>query len=279
MIYYYDTIILLCSSQVQVDRDLIRSMNELLLQLKQCFLWQSLANAFISSSLKKLQLKRKTIMIYIRLIFVSPCKVIPTVVLHACWFNSHKDVDPLCVFLMKSCELWKSWTVLSLFSVTQSCVSLSPPGIYCGAALESMQECDESWVAPTLQVFTAQDCSSKSSFQQLWEKAGLTNTDTATRFRWLQLSVIGASSITVWNQCKGWSIVDCVCSKLHFPCFVADSENQRQPQRTVKHETRKPQISPNLAVTARTGRPSTPCTGTPLTPRTQWIALGLVSHS
>ena len=80
------------------------------------------------------KLKRKTIMMYIRLIFVSPCKVISTVVLHACWFNSHKDVDPLCVFLMKSCELWKSWTVLSLFSVTQSCVSLSPPVGYIASA-------------------------------------------------------------------------------------------------------------------------------------------------
>ena len=120
MIYYYDTIILLCSSQVQVDRDLIRSMNELLLQLKQCFLWQSLANAFISSSLKKLQLKRKTIMIYIRLIFVSPCKVISTVVVHDCWFNSHKDVHPLCVFLMKSVSCGRG----GLFSVCSLWVTL-----------------------------------------------------------------------------------------------------------------------------------------------------------
>ena len=212
---------------------------------------------------------------YIRLIFVSPCKVISTVVLHHCWFNSHKDVGPLCVFLMKSCELWKRWTVLSLFSVSHSCVSLSPPVGYIEPpllAVESMQECDESWVATTLQVFTAQDCSSKSSFQQLWEKAGLTNTDTATRFRWLQLSVIGASSITtVWNQCKGLSIVfvaSCTfCVLLQILWIIG---NHRAVW-TVKHETRKPQISPNLAVTPRTV--------TPLTPRAQWIALGLVSHS
>ena len=34
--------------------------------------------------------------------------------------------------------------------LSQSCVSLSPPSIYCVAALESMQECEEScWVAHT----------------------------------------------------------------------------------------------------------------------------------
>ena len=53
-----------------------------------------------------------------------------------------------------------------LFSVcrlSHSCVSLSPPSIYCAAALESMQECDEScWVAHSSQ---PQDCSSMSPFQ------------------------------------------------------------------------------------------------------------------
>ena len=48
------------------------------------------------------------------------------------------------------CECGKN-VFAGLFSVcplSQSCVSLSPPGIYCAAALESMQECDEScWVA------------------------------------------------------------------------------------------------------------------------------------
>ena len=118
------------------------------------------------------KLKRKTIMMYIRLIFVSPCKVISTVVVHDCWFNSHKDVDPLCVFLMKSVSCGRAglFSVCSLW-VTLVCHCHHRLDILALLAVESMQECDESWVATTLQVFTAQDCSSKSSFQQLWEKA------------------------------------------------------------------------------------------------------------
>ena len=215
------------------------------------------------------KLKRKTIMMYIRLIFVSPCKVISTVVVHDCWFNSHKDVDPLCVFLMKSVSCGRA----GLFSVCSLWLSLvchchhpldilACCGIHAGMRRELGGPHSSDLQGPRLLLKVLISAALRKGWK--WR-----NTDSATRFRWLQLSVIGASSITVWNQCKGWWIVDCVCSKLHFPCFVADSENRRQPQWTVKHETRKPQISPNLAVTARTGRPSTPCTGTPLTTHSQ----------
>ena len=152
---------------------------------------------------------------------------------------THTKMLTLCV-----CFSWKvvSCGRAGLFSVCSLWLSLV---CHCHhrldilplLAVESMQECDESWVATTLQVFTAQDCSSKSSFQQLWEKAGLRMAE-----YWYGNALSVAATFCNRSQLYHDSvepmqgIVDCVCCKLHFLCFVADSENQRQPQSSVNCE-------------------------------------------